>query len=202
MKRPFLSLALIAAVAASNAQLVWDHGPATGSHGGFWSNSTAGQNFADLVSFASATTVLRYRHFTLFDPSTYGTMTVKLLDDNAGAPGNFLSTQSVPVFAYGFAGNFGGNDVFWADLNLTTALNLSANTNYWIGASGNGFEAGQLSVLTPQDGQMAQFTETTFSHHAGIGDQTFQLYADAIPEPTTLALLGIGAVAMLRRRKN
>ena len=201
MNRLFSSLALLSAVAASHAQLVWDQGPATGTQGGFWSNSTAGQNFADLVSFASATTILRYRTFTLFDPSTYGTMTVKLLDDNAGAPGNFLSTQSVPVFAFGFAGNFSNNDVYWIDLNLTTALNLNANTNYWIGASGDGFEAGQLSVLTPQDGQMAQFSGSTFSHHAGIGDQTFQLYADAIPEPTTLALLSVGAVAMLRRRK-
>lgn len=186
---------------ASAASLLWDYGMSTGAYGGSWVNQTASQNFAEQVSFGSNVTVTRFTYFTNFDPSSFGTMTVKLLDDAGGIPGTFLDTQSITMTGFNFEGVFSGNNIWSVDLDLTTPYNLNAGTTYWIGASGDGFEAAQVSLMAPGDGQMAQFNAGTYSFSTGVGDQAFQLYGDIVPEPASMLVLGGLALAAIRRRR-
>ena len=198
MNKIIIMAAAVATSGFASASLLWDYGMSTGTFAGSWQNQTGAQNFAEKVSFATAVTVNRYSYFTNFDPASFGTMTVKLLADNGGVPGGFINTQSLTMTGYAAVG--GG--IYQVDLDLTTPYNLAGNTTYWIGASGDGFEAAQASLLTPGDGLMAQFGATTYSHMAGVGDQAFQLYGDVIPEPASMLTLGgLALVAARRRRK-
>ncbi len=152
-----------------------------------------------MVSFASDVTVTRFVYYTGFDPSAFGTMHVKLLSNNAGMPDTVLDSQDVSVASWSNVAA-GINEV---NLDLLTPLVLSANTTYWIGASGNGFEAAQLSILTPGDGMMAQYVGTSFVRMINVGDQMFRLEGSSnpVPEPASLRALGLGAAALLRRRR-
>jgi hypothetical protein len=204
MKRLAVATVLCSLVATSQAVVLWDQNPALGGYGGSWANSTNGQNFAEQVLFGTAVTVTRYVYFTNFDPSGFGTMRVKLWsDDGAGNPLAQLSTQDVSVASWSFEGVFGGTNINRVNLDLTTPLVLSSGTVYWVGASGNGFEAAQVSIASPpfDDGFMAQFNGATFSFHSTVGDQTFMLEGEPVPEPATVAALGLGALALLRRRR-
>ena len=86
---------------------------------------------------------------------------------------------------------------------------LLGSGTYWIGVSGNGFEAGQLSMVGDPGGDnlMAQFAGTSFLFMTSVGDQSFQLFGrpetDAVPEPTSLTLLGtlVAAFSFCRYRR-
>lgn len=175
----------------------------TGSYDNSWQNFTQAQNFADHINLSTETTVLRYRHYTSFDPSFFGNMDVKLLDGTSSSPGSVLDTQNLAITAYGVDGVYSGITVYYVDINLNTTWNLAANTDYWVGASGDGFEAAQISLKPgPFDSTIALFNGATFSRNEAIGDQAFQLYdTAAVPEPATLTLLALGALTALRKRK-
>lgn len=70
---------------------------------------------------------------------------------------------------------------FLVFVNLATPFSAAAGETFWYGVSGNGFELGQFSVLSPGDGTMAQFSGSIFSFHTGVGDQMFQLLGAVIP---------------------
>ena len=187
--------------ATASADLLFDQGASTGNLGGSWSNETSSQNFLDKVTLGTTSMVTDYTYYTSFDPSTFGTMHVKLYSDSGGLPGSVIDTQDLAVSSFYSTLTADSQSVTAVELNLTTPWILNAGTTYWVGASGNGFEAAQISLLSPGDGHMAQFGGTTYSFMTAVGDQAFQLHGSAVPEPASMAALGLGALALLRRKK-
>ena len=202
-----MCLLIFPAVAYSQS-LVFDYGPLSGTNGGCWSNSQAGQNFAEQFSFTEDTTVNRIDIFTCSNlPGS--SVHIKILSDAGGDPGAILY-QEDQIPASWTSESSGGYRV---TCNLTTPFVAQANTTYWIGVAGNDSSINQYSVLTPGDGHMAQFSGTSFSFHTSVGDMMFQLYSNASPISHTvptmtewgmivfIALAGLGSVYYLRRSR-
>lgn len=203
MKRALFVLAGICVAGASQATLLWDYGMSTGGYGGSWANTTGGQEFADIAVFTSAVSVTQYIYFTNFDPFNFGTMHVKVFADAGGIPGAPITTQDLAVSGYNIDGVYGGETVYRVALNLSTPVNLGAGT-YWWGASGNAFEAAQVSLNNPApgDGLMAMYISGSYNSMATVGDQAYQLNGSIVPEPATLlALGGFSALLLLRRKR-
>ncbi|CAN5871901.1 hypothetical protein BH11PSE8_BH11PSE8_11320 [soil metagenome] len=196
-------LALTCAVsAASAAGVVWDQGPGTGTTSGTFNNQTDGQNFADSVRFGADTVIDGLNFFTAETLGAHagpGDFHIKFLSDTAHSPGAVLMAIDT-----GFASSTVG---VAPDVNLYrfafAPITLLADTTYWVGVSGNGFDAGQAALLAPQDGQMAQFSGSALQYQAvPVGDQMFQL-TSAVPELQTYALLlaGLALIVSVTRKQ-
>lgn len=194
---------------AAQAAIVWDYGPSTGTYGGSWSNVTASQNFADAVDFPEDMYVTGLNYFTDLSSFEGTSFHVKFLADSAGTPGAYYAQFDLDYAGHGFYGNFDGRDIYQTVLTFDSPVLLSGGTTYWVGASGNAFQAGQVSVVGPGDGLMAQFDGPAFIWHTSVGDQMFQLVgyrADgvaSVPVPGAMLLggIGMGLVGWLRRRR-
>jgi len=180
--------------AAMGQTVVFDHGPTTGTPvASCWSNSTAYQNFADQATLPSATEITAVVDFTCDAP--VGTVHVKILSDNgSGAPGSVLYAEDKTPDASIADAASGGYKV---TVNLTTPFSAQAGVTYWYGVSGNGSNPDQLSILSPGDGQMAQFDGATYQFSASVGDQMFQLLGQPVEAIPTLDRWGLLAFALL-----
>jgi hypothetical protein len=154
--------------------VIFDQGPTTGTQAGCWSNVTASQNFAEKFSFAQTTGIAGIHIFTCIGPRP-GTVHVKILANAGSNPGTYLYEEDTTPDSWVSV----SSGIYKVTVFLTTPFNAAANTTYWIGVSGNGFELGQLSVRTPGDGTMAQFRGRTFFFHTSVGDMMFQLFGAA-----------------------
>jgi len=194
----------------AQAFLLFDQGPDTGSVRltGDLTNMTGSTNWADKVDlFYSSAVVTDYLFFTGLNPAdnSFTTMQVTLRSDASDSPGAVIATESVDATNFYVYGADPSNTYYEVDLKLTTPWTLSSGTQYWIGASGNGFDAGQL-VMTPSnsslaDGQLAQFDGSTFTGMNTIGDQAFALEGTPTPEPASMVLVGLGIAGLIAGRR-
>jgi hypothetical protein len=182
---------LLVFAAGAEAQVIWDYGPGTGASGVCWVNQTGGQNFAEQVVFGVPMVLAGMDIWTCIG-SVPGTVHIKiLLDDGAGNPGAvFAQWDQAPTSWVADGPGY----MVSADF---PDVNLDAGQVYWIGMSGNGFELGLHSVETPGDGAMAQFSGSSFSGHAPIGDQMFQLRGAPLVLGNIPTLSEVGIVVMI-----
>jgi len=196
---------------SANAAIIWDYSPDTtgATYGGDWVNQSHWQNFAEKVNFSSNTTV---GGMDIYSGSLYGNVgdiaRVRFWSDNGGVPGTLLSEFDEAISVIDTDGTATVTD--WrrkhVDFSTGNLLNLLANTTYWIGMSGVGYELAQGSLNTPDDGQMAQFDGASYAYPAPVGDMAFRLHGEGggapVPEPGTWLLLGSGlaGLAVFRKR--
>ena len=167
------AVAVCGLAAVASGDVVFDFGPSTGANGGCWANSTSGQNFAEQVTLGSNASVTGINIYTCISAPS-GTSHIKFLyDDGAGNPGAVMTEWDQSADSWTLEGS---EYVAYYEF---APVDLSAGVTYWVGVSGNGWEHGQSSVMTPGDGTMAQFSGSVFSFHASVGDQMFQLLGGA-----------------------
>jgi hypothetical protein len=203
----------------SRAGIVWDYSPdTTGATinlfgpGDALNNYSAGQNFAERVSFASTTSV---SGMAIYSYSGYGavgdSVVVRLWSNASGVPGALLQEVNTAVSVVDIDGTsanpaFADNTRKFASFG---AFELLAGETYWIGMSGTlPVGIGQQTL----DGQGAPDDESYFVFNGlapyalqDLGDLAFRLYggsANQVPEPSTLPLiaLGLAGTAIALRR--
>jgi len=160
--------------------VIFDQGPNSGSLYGCYSNQTHWQNFAEQFSFDTDTEVDGIIIYTCIQPRP-GDVHIKILENAGGNPGPYLYEEDRTPDSWIPNPEGPGYQVI---VYLPTLFNAEANTIYWAGVSGNGFELGQDGVRTPGDHRMAQFNGRTFNFHTSVGDMMFQLLGVAGPSPT------------------
>jgi hypothetical protein len=232
-----LAAAALGAGAARADDLVWDYGPGTGTLNNAWSNESDGTHWADAVTLAQTATITGYTYYSDFDLSgetASDAFQLQIYADAGGQPGDLLVSESVGFSSASSYTTFwmptiigdDGAGPIWdvEEFGMQTlqfdipAFRMEGGTTYWIGLSGNGFEAAQWSIDGPGDGAMAEFWGPDFlqidlgiGSDSAFGDQMFQLSgttetdlrALSTPEPGGPALwaLGLAAVAVgLARR--
>lgn len=194
----------------ARAVIVWDQGPDTGDYGGIYVNRSDRTNYADKVIFRENTVVDGLNYFTsVFDLSARNgdqDFRIKIFSgDFYEFPETLLFSESIGFNRFTknlpTKGNATGNFDVTVDMYefSFTPFEMLADTVYLVGLSGNGFDAGQATVLSPQDGKMAQLSGDNPSSETDVGDQMFQLTATSrsnpsvsVPVPASLALFAIG----------
>jgi hypothetical protein len=164
-----------------------------------WSNFSNSQSFADSFILPTNSSITGFNLFTgNYPPIPGGRYNVHLYADNGGVPGSLIGSQNVSASSFSFYGSFNNLNVYEAVIPIS-AINVLGGVRYWIGASGIGFEAGQLSLKgpgDPGDGQMARIEGFSFQAMVTVGDQSFQLVGSSaeVPEPGSLVLLTAGFI--------
>ena len=212
MRKSIAIVAVLALFAGSaSAGPLWDNGMIPN---GFSGRAISPPNFPDIrvaddFTIEGSFTILDFHANVIHDAGWNdgdGTITLEIRADTGNGPGAIVATHRGEYEAM-FTGDvyFGRDDYdYWIE-GIDIALDggtywavirneagEGAGTNYWMtsdgGADGAGSSVGFFSV----DGGDTWTTEGAGWHHA------FQV--TGVPEPTTCLLLGLGGLALLRRR--
>jgi len=213
MNRNILFVAAVAALAlvapAANASgILYFNNP--DYNGGFSSqNDTTGLgNFATVWSgfdnggAASVDEVAWIgSYFNPPEARTIDSFTLSFYTDNAGAVGSFIGSRTI-------AGNAGETFLGLDNISDPTYLYdtlitpIDVNAKGWLSVVANtsgtttpqwGWETGEQVVVSYQE-----FLGSTTQLQTA---EAFALYGNLTPEPTSMAVLGLGVVALIRRRK-
>lgn len=215
MKRNFISKLILMAIFAtasmhSRASIVWDWSPeAVGTVlEDTQLNMAPLQYFAEKVSFQHSTHINGMDIYSYFGWAQLGMpVKVSIWNDNAGQPGSLAAQFTTALSAVDTDGSVFINRRSHADF---AGFNMNAGDTYWIGMAGDSVLLGQtvLKNVPGGDGKMAYFRNNSFYELQDFGgDMAFRLYGEpvegnTVPEPGTLLLFTLGAVALSTRRRS
>ncbi len=227
-KRIFSVLAGLMVVGAANAAVLFSQ--PTQDADGYFSDSInyAGsqQTFyesavADNFTLANASTVTQIAFWgsteNFFGPPSLGNLAglqINVYNSTFGLiSANSVATGALTPVATGFANSNGGNEFRFT---FNTSIVLGAGS-YWLHVGGTYTAPNDDAFVwstnhTNGDGTSA-FANLDVSNTFVPGsndpggpapenwDQAFEIRGDAVPEPATMAVLGLGVAALLRRRR-
>ncbi len=123
------------------------------------------------------------------------------LDDGTGAPGAFAGSIATGNNANEtFIGNAGGFDTFLYDASGFTVS--GGPGTYWMSVVADTPFPPQWGWSSSADGG-GQAYQDFFGARGGLGtNMAFAMFGTTTPEPASMAALGLGVVALIRRRKN
>lgn len=164
---------------------------------GFWLQHALYQTFQGNGTFWNVNTAGAQLTFRLLDP----------VGDTILASSSYTITGTEPN---NFGGNVGINNVgtgTWMYFTFGSPITLSANTSYGLdvqaAASPNFyFETAGDNTDVYAGGSAYTTTRTGSTPTINTGDHVFDVSLTPVPEPSTLALIGLGGLAVLLRRRS
>ncbi|MBX3117621.1 MAG: PEP-CTERM sorting domain-containing protein [Fimbriimonadaceae bacterium] len=152
-----------------------------------------GNGFNSLATGQISTITLGYGHVTGTNSTTF-----RLFGGTAGSVGSFITSWTVtnsPAFGSG------GLVV----INNTDALaTLNSGTDYWLiaEAASDAWQAWNNNNIGDV-GPHAVSNDGGATYGIGNGSRNvFRVEVEPVPEPASMAVLGIGALALIRRRRS
>ncbi len=209
--KKLIALAILAASVGAHAQVFYDNGGPNQAGG---NEMTRWMQTEDFMLTKDA--VWHDLHFwTIEDPGAAndGLLYVALYDDNGGNPGNIIA-QGTFTDGLNFSRTFlqsgvlGFYDEYRYDVDIADYL-LSSGVQYHLGL--------HLNPTNNYASRDERYWETTNANATAAGiesdggpngpwisngqEHAFNL-TEAVPEPASMTVLGLGALALIRRRKN
>jgi hypothetical protein len=182
--------AIVRSASAQGGEILWDSGPNTGGFRTCLSNNSW-NNYADDVLFDQFAELTGIDIWTCI-PSPSGDMQIKILFTDPflpppPRPGNAFMRWDMTHTGYVFDGNFNGTDLYKVSFDFDPIL-LRADTRYWFGVTGNGWDLGQ-GVLEHETAWFAYFQARRFIGTLP-GVQMFRLRGQWVHPPFEMALTG------------
>ncbi len=222
MKNVFAIVALAAAAGMANADTLaanpQDFGANFGlgffsdGDAGYWYSQQVAENFS--IGAASNVTGVNFAGASeFFEFGDYTNMTgfnIQIMADAGGLPGAVIYSEVIATGATSptLQGvNVLGSNVYGQSATFASSVALGAG-NYWVSigavlASGAGDawvwadgtnDDGIAFTTTPNAGGWAPYAD-------GATSGTFEIIGTVVPAPSSMALLGLGALAAGRRRR-
>lgn len=192
-----ISVGLLAA-AAANADLAFSsYGPGNSFNTTGWTISTLASplNFNVYMAeqFTSATTgelsALSFGYYHYYG----GNLTVGIYADNGNNQvGATLGTWDVSATTDGGA---------ICNVPVSAGINLAAGQKYWVGLIPHDDTWIMWGWRSDWGGGLLQRRYLTSTDTLGDLQSAFSVETQAVPEPTTIAAMSLGALGLLRRRK-
>ncbi len=206
-----LALAILAASVCAHAQVFYDNGGPNQSTG---DEMTLWMSTEDFM--LTRDTVWHGLHFwTLENPGAPndGQLYIGLFDDIAGYPGEILADRTVSegvdyTRTFIQSGLDGNRDEYRYDVTIADVL-LSGNVRYHLGLHLN--PTNNYGSMDHRDWETTDANGSHTGYDSLYGRQqwldndrehAFNLSSEAVPEPASMTVLALGALALIRRRKN